>query len=305
MSSIPEDALSELEIVLQGIFTGNYCSIAAIALLVYEWLITIRKEVELFWREPVSGATILFLFNRYLPLLLVLSDFFVILTRSNPSCKVLGWAFVWLGLLQYVPWALFSTMRAYAMSGRRWSVAALVLLLSTLPELGCGVISTVSLRLAKIHNRVPVISDPGGCGRRRHNLDDNISHCATGRDTPERTNILESTSGTTELSNTSFVVIFIEPFTAILVSRFLTDLQAVKTRTQHRASETGWSTSGSSSFLDRAALGAVGYALEPGDFQVVSHSASTVETLDPSETEEAGSMDRTLRDSEDQTTSVF
>ena len=54
-----------------------------IALLIYEWSITTRQEIELFWREPVSGATVLFLFNRYVPLLCVLADYFVILTQSE------------------------------------------------------------------------------------------------------------------------------------------------------------------------------------------------------------------------------
>ena len=39
-----------------------------LALLVYEWIITLGSEVNLFWKRKISLATCLFLLNRYLPL---------------------------------------------------------------------------------------------------------------------------------------------------------------------------------------------------------------------------------------------
>ena len=41
-----------------------------LALLVYEWIITLGSEVNLFWKRKISLATCLFLFIRYLPLVL-------------------------------------------------------------------------------------------------------------------------------------------------------------------------------------------------------------------------------------------
>ena len=40
-----------------------------LVLLVYEWIITLGTEVNLFWKRKISLATCLFLLNRYLPLL--------------------------------------------------------------------------------------------------------------------------------------------------------------------------------------------------------------------------------------------
>ncbi|KAI0751597.1 hypothetical protein C8Q80DRAFT_1158267 [Daedaleopsis nitida] len=47
---------------------ANYCVNAAYALLVYEHAVTFRQEVELFWRRKAHGATVLFFSNRYLVL---------------------------------------------------------------------------------------------------------------------------------------------------------------------------------------------------------------------------------------------
>ena len=37
--------------------------------MVYEYLVTLRREVELFWNHKWTGAAVLFYFNRYLSLL--------------------------------------------------------------------------------------------------------------------------------------------------------------------------------------------------------------------------------------------
>ena len=39
----------------------------------YEYLITVGAEVELFWRRKITGASVLFLANRYLVLFYNLS----------------------------------------------------------------------------------------------------------------------------------------------------------------------------------------------------------------------------------------
>ena len=41
----------------------------------YEWVIGFGKEINLFWKERVTAATVLFLLNRYAPLVYFLSSF--------------------------------------------------------------------------------------------------------------------------------------------------------------------------------------------------------------------------------------
>ncbi|KAI0764866.1 hypothetical protein C8Q74DRAFT_1174811, partial [Fomes fomentarius] len=44
------------------------------AFVVYEYIITFDREVSLFWRRRFTGATLLFLLNRYITLLTQLLD---------------------------------------------------------------------------------------------------------------------------------------------------------------------------------------------------------------------------------------
>lgn len=44
------------------------------ALLFFEYAITLDREVNLFWKRKFTGATTLFLANRYIPLLLQVVD---------------------------------------------------------------------------------------------------------------------------------------------------------------------------------------------------------------------------------------
>ncbi|KAJ3528471.1 hypothetical protein NM688_g7995 [Phlebia brevispora] len=52
----------------------NYCGTAAITIVGYELLITLQREYELVWRYPWSGATWLFLANRYLLLTTLVTE---------------------------------------------------------------------------------------------------------------------------------------------------------------------------------------------------------------------------------------
>ncbi|PIL23038.1 hypothetical protein GSI_14345 [Ganoderma sinense ZZ0214-1] len=51
---------------------SNYCANAGSVLVVYEYVITLGREVELFWKGRWTGAAILFFFNRYLSLIVVI-----------------------------------------------------------------------------------------------------------------------------------------------------------------------------------------------------------------------------------------
>ena len=62
----------------------------------YEWVIGFGKEINLFWREKITAATVLFLLNRYAPLLYFLSSFSGStattdkVSRSTCSMQILG-----------------------------------------------------------------------------------------------------------------------------------------------------------------------------------------------------------------------
>ena len=45
-------------------------------LITYEYIITFGREVELYWRRGITGAAILFYFNRYITLLAIVYGYF-------------------------------------------------------------------------------------------------------------------------------------------------------------------------------------------------------------------------------------
>ena len=58
-------------------------------LLFYDYMLTLDKEAKLFWKRKISGASLLFLFNRYLTVLTQVLD--VVQFTSNMSDKASIW----------------------------------------------------------------------------------------------------------------------------------------------------------------------------------------------------------------------
>ncbi|KAJ8464088.1 hypothetical protein ONZ51_g9821 [Trametes cubensis] len=55
--------------VLHGSLLSSYCGIAGFAMVLYEYIVTLGDEVDLFWKRKISSASIIFFLNRYLTIL--------------------------------------------------------------------------------------------------------------------------------------------------------------------------------------------------------------------------------------------
>ncbi|KAI1794759.1 hypothetical protein LXA43DRAFT_1091368 [Ganoderma leucocontextum] len=138
----------------QSILTDHYCTLSALTLLLFEYALTLDREVAIFWKRKATGASVLFLSNRYISLAAYSTR---IALMGHWSCSVRVLPYIWipfsadrfvsevcfstleivaqvLAYLQYVPWAAFSALRVYALCGRlyRWPLSILVLALSSL-----------------------------------------------------------------------------------------------------------------------------------------------------------------------------
>ncbi|KAI0794504.1 hypothetical protein C8Q74DRAFT_1365943 [Fomes fomentarius] len=114
---------------------NKYCTCSILALLFFEYAITFRKEVELFWARRFSGVCVLFLVLRYLVLAVLLVCMLALmqtLTKPVQSCNVLMKAIPAMIFLLYLPWAVFSGMRVFALSRHRL-FSLLVFMLSVSP----------------------------------------------------------------------------------------------------------------------------------------------------------------------------
>ncbi|KAI0689455.1 hypothetical protein C8T65DRAFT_817740 [Cerioporus squamosus] len=116
-----------------ALYTAGICSIAVSVIVMYEYCITIGQEVRLFWGKKITGAAVLFFFNRYLVLLYNID----ILANSNilvsdVVCSRLVQSNRALQIAQYLPWAAFTGLRAFALC-RNWFLALLAFALSMVP----------------------------------------------------------------------------------------------------------------------------------------------------------------------------
>ncbi|KAI0628911.1 hypothetical protein C8Q77DRAFT_1067287 [Trametes polyzona] len=217
--------------------TNNYCGYAALTLLFYEYVITLDREVNLFWTRKFTGATALFLANRYIPLLLQIVDMCGYATMSD---KV---------IMQYVPWAVFSALRVYALSGRNSFLGLVTLLLSSV-TVGVNLTQyhwlvgfndptnvTIASRTCTIAADIIVIVVTlfatyraggfvfgGDMGRTFSAVLLEYGTILTILNALHLTFTLVS-FGSDSISPVSYVTVFTEPITAVIVSRFLFGLQ--------------------------------------------------------------------------------
>ncbi|KAI0695046.1 hypothetical protein C8T65DRAFT_833272 [Cerioporus squamosus] len=114
----------------------NYsCSIAAAALLIYDYFITLEPEVGLFWTgASVTAAPILFYATRYLGLLsLLLGRVKAAPHISLESCQALVKAGSIVDYLPDIPVGAFSGLRVFALSKGNWTISLIVFMLSIVP----------------------------------------------------------------------------------------------------------------------------------------------------------------------------
>ncbi|KAI0326282.1 hypothetical protein GY45DRAFT_1329157 [Cubamyces sp. BRFM 1775] len=107
-------------------YIDNCCALATTSFLLYDYLLTLNMEVKLFWRQPLSAASILFYLNRYL----TLTVYILVAIGMAPMVYE---AVTAVGFLQVFPQALFSLLRVYAISNRNTTLAVAVFLLAMAP----------------------------------------------------------------------------------------------------------------------------------------------------------------------------
>ncbi|PCH44399.1 hypothetical protein WOLCODRAFT_76925 [Wolfiporia cocos MD-104 SS10] len=85
MSAGAQDVPWTLNSHPEAVRNGTYLSLAALALLLYDYLLTFSEEIEYFWSAPWSTSRVLFFINRYLaPVVQILS----ILCKFSATCKI-------------------------------------------------------------------------------------------------------------------------------------------------------------------------------------------------------------------------
>ncbi|KAM5540064.1 hypothetical protein V8D89_006204, partial [Ganoderma adspersum] len=113
---------------------GNYIIISVAALIAYDYVLTLRREVNLFWGRRVNTSSMLFYAVRYLAIAYHVGlVHFRTETVPYPVCKSRYILDIVLRNIGYLPWAMFSALRVYALSFKCWPLAAFVFFWSILP----------------------------------------------------------------------------------------------------------------------------------------------------------------------------
>lgn len=128
----------------------KYCQVAVSALILYEYVITLKHEYRNMWRGTRSFGTVLLFINRYVLLVFGLCVFLQTFPCSNAkSCKTIGLIYGVSQVLLFALIAVFSALRVYALSGRRWILASITLILALVPA-GINLYAVIRQRFTSI-----------------------------------------------------------------------------------------------------------------------------------------------------------
>ncbi|KAM5541388.1 hypothetical protein V8D89_004942 [Ganoderma adspersum] len=224
-------------------FLSNYCYNAAAVALFYEYFITISEEVKYFWKRKLTGASILFFLNRYLPL--TFSRAFALTNRN--------WTMAFLvGSLSLVPVVINLIPAHYGVTGENIPLTGCVANDSTPPDVAKSLLILITWSsLFRKHARF---------------------HPSFGAATLAEVLLRDVTSWDLSvtvpaLQNTSDMTTFTEPITAILVQRFIFHLQAANHRTLGLdSSQMGTAAQWSSSLTFNRIIGSLGASIPPENF---------------------------------------
>ncbi|KAG7090646.1 hypothetical protein E1B28_009747 [Marasmius oreades] len=120
---------AEVATAILHLQAGKYFQIAGYVMLLYDHCITFGEEVERVWKRDISGASILFLLNRYLT---PLQFAFIIDAFNNPGCcnRIVSFeGYTTVGLVAVCE--LVMILRVFALYGRNyWILGFLMVVLA-------------------------------------------------------------------------------------------------------------------------------------------------------------------------------
>ncbi|KAG1799730.1 uncharacterized protein HD556DRAFT_61169 [Suillus plorans] len=127
----------------------SYWIVAAAAVVVYDWVLTIDQEIELIWKQRWSFMTVLYLVIRYIGMPFSLMNFLRIMplvsltdTVSNIMTNTLNWISVAVAAML----GAIMTIRLYAMYERSRIMLMFLVIVFLAVNIACGVITAIGLK---------------------------------------------------------------------------------------------------------------------------------------------------------------
>ncbi|KAI0337446.1 hypothetical protein BDW22DRAFT_948071 [Trametopsis cervina] len=131
----------------------KYVTVSSFALLVYDILLTMPKEIELIWNAKLSRGSLLYYFVRYGNLLSMALNlpYYLWVNPNFNYCKVWYYFDSWMGVACVIPITVILTFRTYAVCDRAPAVKYLLWLLILISNVGliaCVIVTTVQIQFA-------------------------------------------------------------------------------------------------------------------------------------------------------------
>ncbi|RDX41565.1 hypothetical protein OH76DRAFT_1489388 [Lentinus brumalis] len=247
MSSDADASAAQIVALFESLYSDNYCNVAASVLFIYETCLTLDREVAYLWSAKRTGASLLFFANKWISMtvyVMMLAEFasfpsdkrsvyniaacsYCRITTVVRSCSNFQVALFAVGVLQFIPWAIFSALRGYVVAQSKF-LGLLILTLSLAP-VGANLVQ-YGYQLSGENiapfgcletNTATVALELKYCVLRAWGIGTSILLIL---------NVLHLVLSATASAGAgngeqSFVTVFTTPITAILVSRFLQELQ--------------------------------------------------------------------------------
>lgn len=112
--------------------TSQHMKVAAVSMLIYDYLITFGDEVKYVWTSPMTTLKIAFLVGRYVPFASVIATLYANLTHSYPgdtACIALAHVYIWLLTLSIIASQVVQILRTFALYERSriagWALGAI------------------------------------------------------------------------------------------------------------------------------------------------------------------------------------
>ncbi|TFK84717.1 hypothetical protein K466DRAFT_588699 [Polyporus arcularius HHB13444] len=128
------DAAAETVALYSIFYTSGYCNLAAAVLFIYDTCLTFDREVAYFWTaKRIGGPSLLFFANKWISMTIYIMALVEFATfPSDKSCSMFVIAAQAMAILQFMPGAAFSALRAYGLSSSK-TLGLLVAALSLVP----------------------------------------------------------------------------------------------------------------------------------------------------------------------------
>ncbi|KAG2032482.1 hypothetical protein BDR03DRAFT_970030 [Suillus americanus] len=126
-------------IVNTGIQTAKYCNVAGLGVLIFDYFLTLRAEVQWTWNRRWNASRVLFVISRYMAFVAAgMTSYAAIATRANENCSRFNQASNAIHIITIVASEGLLIIRTYAFWRRNKKLLAVLLVLAAI-AIACAV----------------------------------------------------------------------------------------------------------------------------------------------------------------------